>query len=79
MLEQISVINTQHYKKRKERLGLLFMLRLTALRTQAMLSRERIMSPRPAGLLDNFPQKKKKKGKKVIFEIKLFMGILIRT
>lgn len=63
MLEQISVINTQHYKKRKERLGLLFMLRLTALRTQAMLSRERIMSPRPAGLLDNFPQKKKRKEK----------------
>lgn len=78
MLDQISVLNSQQYKKRKERLGLLFMLRLTALRTQAMLSRERIMNPRPAGLLDNFPQKKKER-KKVIFEIKLFMGILLRT
>lgn len=60
MLDQISVLNAQQYKKRKERVGLLFMLRLTALRTQAMLSRERIMNPRPAGLLDNFPQKKRK-------------------
>lgn len=60
MLDQISVLNAQQYKKRKERLGLLFMLRLTALRTQAMLSRERIMNPRPAGLLDNFSQKKRK-------------------
>lgn len=60
MLDQISVLNAQQYKKRIERLGLLFMLRLTALRTQAMLSRERIMNPRPAGLLDNFPQKKRK-------------------
>lgn len=77
MLDQISVLNAQQYKKRKERVGLLFMLRLTALRTQAMLSRERIMNPRPAGLLDNFPQKKERK--KVIFEIKLFMGILLRT
>lgn len=76
MLDQISVLNAQQYKKRKERLGLLFMLRLTALRTQAMLSRERIMNPRPAGLLDNFPQKKERI--KVIFEIKLFMGILLR-
>lgn len=78
MLDQISVLNAQQYKKRKERVGLLFMLRLTALRTQAMLSRERIMNPRPAGLLDNFPQKKKER-KKVIFEIKLFMGILLST